>query len=94
MYFIHSWKSLLEGYCCGLAYTVYRGMTDFLNSRLQILWNSKQFLEDKEKILKKAENVPNFIFYMKNYFDSQIIGNVEIKLIQKTESWNASWHGY
>lgn len=88
MYFIHSWKFLLEGYCCGLAYTVNKGMSAFLNSRLQILWNSKQFLEDKEKILKKAENVPNFIFYTKNYFDSQIIGKVEIKLIQKTELWN------
>lgn len=88
MYFIHSWKFLLEGYCCGLAYTVYKGMSDFLDSRLWILWNSKQFLEDKEKILKKAENVPNFIFYMKNYFNGQIISNVEIKLIQKTELWN------
>lgn len=52
-------------------------MSDFLDSRLRILWNSKQFLEDKEKILKKAENVPNFIFYMKNYFNGQIISNVE-----------------
>lgn len=87
MYFIRSWKSLLEGYCCGLAYTVYKGMIDFVNSRLWILWNSSQFLEDKEQILKKAENVPNFIS-IKNYFDSKIMGNVEIKLIKKTESWN------
>lgn len=68
MYFIHSWKTLLEDYCCGFAYTVYKGMIDFLNSRLQILWNSSQFLEDKEKILKKSRKCPKLYFLYEKLF--------------------------